>query len=258
MKDCDPTQVGQFFRYDLSRGVIVSWNGQCVDDFDFGLNGSVVQTFPCNDGGNQQWTQDANNEFHGWGGECIEVEPTCAHCGTRALFMKPCNGDVTDEKFVQPITFGTGPGQGYVPFTIAPYAPASPNLVLGVPEGQENTRLAPVQIQNLGQDTSTRLAQTWSYNPHTREIHLSASVGDGAGMCLDVAGGEKEDGKSWLMIWPCYGGPSQQWVQVGTQWLNQNSQKCLDVPGWSLTPGDQVWTWSCWGGLNQQWNGPHS
>jgi hypothetical protein len=254
-KPCDGTNVHQFFQYQAS-GVINTWEGECVDDFDFGLTDSPIQAYACNGGDNQHWSKDPNNEFHGHGGECIEAVTASKYTNPVVLEMEPCNGDINDQKFIQPVLWGT---TQYTPFTIRAYAPATPDLVLGVPEGQENTRLAPVQIQNLGRDTATRLAQTWSYDPQTLEIHLSASVGDGAGMCLDVAGGETQDGRSWVTIWPCYGGPSQQWIQASPhQYVNAHSHKCLDVRGSSLNPGDLVWTWSCTGGLNQAWDGPHS
>ena len=81
--------------------------------------------------------------------------------------------------------------------------------------------------------------------------------------CMDVSYGVKDDGGR-IQQWWCYGGTPESWLMVyvknaGPQnmayyrLVNQNSNKCLDVPNGSTAPGVALQQWGCWDGDMQLW-----
>jgi hypothetical protein len=76
--------------------------------------------------------------------------------------------------------------------------------------------------------------------------------GVGSGRCLDVPNASQSDG-TYLQIYDCSGGVSQQWTSTDSGQLTVYGGKCLDVPGSATTAGTRVEIWTCNGGANQQW-----
>ena len=56
------------------------------------------------------------------------------------------------------------------------------------------------------------------------------------GKCLDVAGGNPNDGTP-VILWSCHGGPNQQWHFGEDQTIRGLAGKCLDVTGGSSNDG---------------------
>ncbi len=71
-------------------------------------------------------------------------------------------------------------------------------------------------------------------------------------MCLDDGGGQGLDGDQ-LIIWPCWGGPPQQWEVTESGELRGINDKCVDVAGFRAESGTPIILWSCHGGENQRW-----
>jgi hypothetical protein len=76
--------------------------------------------------------------------------------------------------------------------------------------------------------------------------------GVGSSRCLDVPNGSQTDG-TYVQIYDCSGGASQQWTSTAAGLLTVYGGKCLDVPGSATTAGTRVQIWTCHGGANQQW-----
>lgn len=74
--------------------------------------------------------------------------------------------------------------------------------------------------------------------------------------CLDIPGGNAEDGQT-LWTWDCYGGAAQKWAWETNGALvwdgGQVWTKCVDVPGDDLTNGNLLELWECNGLPQQQW-----
>ncbi|MGZ8273169.1 MAG: lectin [Burkholderiaceae bacterium] len=71
-------------------------------------------------------------------------------------------------------------------------------------------------------------------------------------MCLDVAGGSRENGAS-VIAWECNGNRNQQWVVNGTRIQSKQNGKCLDVAGGMIRTDAPVIVHDCHGGQNQRW-----
>jgi hypothetical protein len=88
-------------------------------------------------------------------------------------------------------------------------------------------------------------------------IHLIVEAGVTPLVCLDVAGGSKDEGAA-VLFYACHDNANQRWRFLDTQdgWskvVNVNSGKCLDVVGGSKAEGASVLQYSCNGGDNQRW-----
>jgi len=74
-----------------------------------------------------------------------------------------------------------------------------------------------------------------------------------AGKCLDVSGGNPNDGTP-IILWPCReNAPNQQWNYALKSTIRGLAGKCLDVAGGNPNDGTPIILWSCHGGPNQQW-----
>jgi hypothetical protein len=71
------------------------------------------------------------------------------------------------------------------------------------------------------------------------------------GKCLDVIGGDYSVG-ALLNMYPCHGGPAQQWVLTAAGEIRGLGGKCLDVRWGDTTPGTRVWMYPCTGSPAQQ------
>ena len=112
-----------------------------------------------------------------------------------------------------------------------------------------------------------------------------------SGACLDAAGGSAALGTP-IVLWPCHGGPNQQWslrngqiIGIGGRCLDGQSAApgspivlaactdaasqrwllrigqiigigglCMDVKGGRPFNGAPIILWSCHGGANQRWS----
>jgi hypothetical protein len=244
---CDSTyaDLAQLFQYDPMTGHILTWHGNCVGGI--GSQTSLWEgNCPQYVAAYETWTLDQQGQYH-----MAEDTGQCINAGRGYGTTDTCS-DWATESFWTPVN-RNGADTGYVPSTIAPYAPAQTGLVLGVIGGRAYNGVngQGVQIESSGTDT---ISERWWYDPSTREIHLT----DSPNMCLDVRGMGTANG-TYLQIWQCTGTTNQQWVYAApNQWVSVQSAKCMDVPGESVAPGTPVWIWDCWGGLNQQWDGPHA
>jgi hypothetical protein len=88
-----------------------------------------------------------------------------------------------------------------------------------------------------------------------------AFINNSSHLCMDVAYGSTADGGR-IQQWYCYGGTPEKWSMVKVkrigvtdyfELVNQNSNKCLDVPGGNGTAGVLLQQWRCWGGDMQLW-----
>ncbi|KAA2266618.1 alpha-L-arabinofuranosidase [Solihabitans fulvus] len=88
---------------------------------------------------------------------------------------------------------------------------------------------------------------------HTALADVTGALnGVGSGRCLDVPNASQTDG-TYLQIYDCSGGGSQQWTLTANGQLTVYGGKCLDVPGRATAAGTRVEIWTCNGGANQQW-----
>jgi streptogrisin C len=100
------------------------------------------------------------------------------------------------------------------------------------------------QFLNLWECNGTA-AQAWTF------------PGDGTirafGLCMDVAWGSRDNG-AVIQLAGCSGNPAQQFVLTGAgDLVNPQSNKCVDVSGWSSANGARLIQWDCHGGANQKW-----
>jgi hypothetical protein len=73
-----------------------------------------------------------------------------------------------------------------------------------------------------------------------------------SGFCVDVSGGSTAN-VAGVLIWPCHGGPNQQWQYTAGQ-LRVYGNKCLDVREGVDANGTALQIWDCTtGNGNQQW-----
>ena len=93
------------------------------------------------------------------------------------------------------------------------------------------------------------LLSSWSFaspNPNS-----AAFVVGLAGKCMDVKGGQLNDGAE-VILYTCHGGENQKWLKQGDQIKTVNG-KCLDVKDGNASTGARVILWSCHNGDNQKW-----
>ncbi len=245
---CDMSNYFQFVRWDPD-GQIHVWDNSCVGDVVASLQ-PLVDVDCCAPGSCSytavNWFQDGSGQVYT---EVSSNGPVCMACDTSGggadCIAAPCIGAAT-ESFNMRALKGQNP-YPYVGYTMRPYFPARPDLVLDVHDnGRDNG--TPVDITEYNGTP----AQFWWYEPATKEIHLT----DSDNKCLDKPLGQNADGTK-LQIWDCWGGPNQQWERAApNQWINVESGTCLDAPNNQVHV--DAWVYGCWGGLNQQWNGPHS
>ena len=70
---------------------------------------------------------------------------------------------------------------------------------------------------------------------------------------MDVAWGSRDNG-AVIQLAGCSGNPAQQFVLTGAgDLVNPQSNKCVDVSGWSSANGARLIQWDCHGGANQKW-----
>lgn len=72
------------------------------------------------------------------------------------------------------------------------------------------------------------------------------------GKCLDVQWGSTARGAP-LHMWPCHGGPAQQWTLTDAGEIRGLAGRCLDVRWGDTTPGTPVHMWDCTGDPAQKW-----
>jgi glucose/arabinose dehydrogenase len=102
----------------------------------------------------------------------------------------------------------------------------------------------------------------WSFMPDNLpvpagELRFAGNINS----CLEIRGGPEatHDGAT-TAIWSCLGGSNQK-IRVedaggGYYYIVfAHSNKCLEVPGWSLEWGVHLGQWTCHGGDNQKWTG---
>jgi hypothetical protein len=244
---CDQSNYFQFFQHWGNPGTIEEWDGSCVYGgvgVGFGEQ-DFLQGGNCDGSIYEDWFQDSSGKIIDQG------DQFCFYNGLFQFSKDGFNHDATEVKAcgwefesLNGTVTGSNPTP-YVPYTIQPYSPSSPNICLDVfADGRANG--TPVDVTTCNGTP----AQYWWYDPGTREIHLS----DSNDMCLDKPLGQNADGTT-LEIWQCNGGVNQQWVSVyPSQWVNVESGTCLDPGLNQLNVDAKVWT--CWGGINQQWRGP--
>jgi hypothetical protein len=252
------------FEWDANTGIIHTGNGNCVDDFAYGLLNNPIDEWDCDGQANQVWHQINNNKFDGWGNTCLAVN-------NNVMEMEDCNnfGDshmsTTFTVYNPPWHYPPLPFHPtyYEPSSIAAYWPAGDlNLVLDV---QWNNRTAGTPVWIYYQNGSP--AQSWAYSPSTQRISLT----DGSNWCLHA----QNTNTGGVDIQQCRDGdPQEQWYPTTAmtsssaswlpgQWVNVASVLsgqacCLEVIGAEKTAESPVGTYPCYGGINQQWNGPHA
>jgi len=235
--------INMVFSYDGQN--IHTWDGNCVDDQAFGLTGNPVQGWTCTNGANQHWSQDSNFEFHGWGGECLELTWNSGFLGlfgsiSQLAEMQPCNGNDALEKLEGVIGGGTTGTVGF-----QGYYPASIGMTMDV---QWNGRANGTPVWLWHNNGSS--AQNWVWNSQT----LTISLNDGSGVCLDKPWGLNDAGRG-LQIWQCNGAVNEQWVKVSpNQFVNVQSGMCLDAAFANFNDGAPITMQPCNGGLQQQWD----
>jgi Ricin-type beta-trefoil lectin domain len=90
--------------------------------------------------------------------------------------------------------------------------------------------------------------------PTTGYSQGSTLLGGLAGKCLDVAGGNPNDGTP-IILWPCRkNAPNQLWRFASHSTIRGLAGKCLDVAGGNPNDGTPIILWPCHGGPNQQWH----
>jgi hypothetical protein len=84
----------------------------------------------------------------------------------------------------------------------------------------------------------------------TNEIQISTNIR----FCLDVEGANPASGTG-VWLWPCSGGPAQQWHydRLHQTVVNTAFHKCLDVRGADPTPATPAQIWDCLGNDAQRW-----
>lgn len=83
-------------------------------------------------------------------------------------------------------------------------------------------------------------------------------VNEHSGLCLDVAGDNRNPGTQ-LILWDCHGGAPQRWTLPANggpgniSVYDATGRLCLDDAGGRGENGDAIATWTCHGDAPQQW-----
>jgi hypothetical protein len=105
----------------------------------------------------------------------------------------------------------------------------------------------------------------WGNGNNTILLQSPLIFPDAPLLCLDVAGGGTADGTP-VRMYQCNGTPAQTWVPLTSQTggpamlENPQSGKCLNIPGFQVTPPggppNQLIIWDCNGLVNELWSSP--
>ncbi|BCY11437.1 glycoside hydrolase family 97 protein [Actinoplanes sp. L3-i22] len=177
--DCT-SATDQKWTVNTDGSVVNRGTGRCLD-----ANGTVVQTWPCNGGANQQWWRSpATGAFRGTGsGRCLDLPNGNQANGTRPALWD-CNGG-SNQQWTSTAT--------------------NQLTVLGRcldATGNATTDGTPVEIF----DCNANAGQQW------RVRSDGSVVGVGSGKCLDAIGNGTTNG-TLLQLWPCTGNPNQKWIR---------------------------------------------
>lgn len=196
-------------------------SGQCVDvPNNAQTNGTDVELFDCHGGSNQLWTQTPARQLTVFDGMCLDIDGGATADGTPVQIWD-CNN--------------TGAQQWTVRSDGSVLNPASDKCL--------TTDGGALVIR--GCDGAA--AQKWA-----RGAVAGPLRGAGSGRCLDVPGGQADNGTR-PALWDCNGGANQTWTSTSSNQLRVFPTECLDVSGGATADGSAVIITDCTGSASQQW-----
>ncbi len=243
-------------------------SGLCVDVPDVSQsNGTAVNLWDCNGGGNQQWTLTPAKLLQVYGDKCLETAGGGTVDGT-VVQINDCTGGQTQQWTVNSdgsvVNIGSGTcldafGRGVTNGTalVVWTCNGGPNQhftrgdTAGYLRGQDSGRCVDVPALSHTNGTAVDLwdciggaNETWT-STATNQLKVYDTK------CLEAAG---TAGGSAVHITDCTGQSNQQWrVRSDGAVVNVASGACLDASGKGTSNGTPVIIWACTGDANQVW-----
>lgn len=105
----------------------------------------------------------------------------------------------------------------------------------------------PVELAHLHEDQIIKKCTNGS-GPSPAPATGVSIQSTASGFCLDLPGGDTQNGNI-LWMWECYGGDTQQWSFQDNQLVYlPDTTKCLDLLGGDATNSNHLGIWDCYGG----------
>ncbi|WP_436761363.1 ricin-type beta-trefoil lectin domain protein [Streptosporangium sp. V21-05] len=202
-------------------------SGLCVDvPNNSQANGTAVQLWDCNGGGNQTWTATPTKQLTVYGNKCLDVPSGGTADGT-PVQIYDCNGGGNQQWNINADGTVVGAGSGKC-----------------------------LDASRSGTSNGTTLV-IWTCNGGANQQWFRASTpgvlkGQESGRCVDVPGGNQANGTR-PALWDCNGGDNQRWTSTRSNQLQIFANKCLDATGGATTDGTPVQIYDCNGSAGQQW-----
>ncbi|WP_326999728.1 ricin-type beta-trefoil lectin domain protein [Dactylosporangium sp. NBC_01737] len=243
-------------------------SGLCVDVPNAGTaNGTAVNLWDCNGGGNQSWTLTPSRQLQVYGNKCLDVagggtaDGTVVQiydCNTSGAQQWTVNGDgglvnAGSGKCLDASGHGTVNGTKLAIRTCTGGANQrwARGSAGGLLKGRQSGRC--VDVPNSNQTNGTRPV-LWDCNGGGNQFWTSSTTNQltvFAAKCLEAAG--TADGTA-VQIVDCNGSAGQQWrVRADGAVVGVASGKCLDAYDNGTANGTQLIIWPCNGATNQQW-----
>ena len=209
-------------------GVLKDQNsGLCADVLGASqTNGTAVDLWDCNGGGNQNWTATPSKQLMVYGTKCLDTANAGTANGT-AVQINDCNQTATQQWTVN-----------------------SDGSVVNVASG------TCLDVTGAATASGTPL-ELWSCTGGANQKWARGNTagplkGQGSGRCVDVPAASQTDGTK-PTLWDCNGGGNQIWTSTATNQLTVYDSKCLDLIGGAVANGTGVQIDGCTGSSSQQW-----
>jgi hypothetical protein len=189
-------------------------------------NGTVVDLWDCNGGGNQGWTSTPAKQLMVYGTKCLDTAGGATADGTQ-VEIEDCSGSGSQQWTVKP--------DGSVV-----------NVASGTcldATGQSYANGTPLELWTC----------TGGANQHWARRNAAGPLrGQDSGRCVDVPAASRDDGAQ-PALWDCFGSDNQTWTSDGSNQLTVYDTKCLGLIGGATADGTGVEIRSCGAGNTQQW-----
>jgi len=204
-------------------GNVVGLGGKCIEVPGYNTtNGTSLDYFDCNGGGNQVWRANSTPQLTGLGGKCIDL-PGYNTANGAILDLYDCNG-------------GGNQAWNFTYAEIRGYG----NKCFEIPGGN-TTNGTGIDYYDCHNATN----QKWTFT-------TAGEIRGQDNKCLDVPAANTANGTQ-VVYSDCNGGQNQKWaVQPGGA-ITGLGNKCLDLPASNTANGTGIVIYDCNGGQNQKW-----
>ena len=196
-------------------------------------NFTLVSVATCAGGSNQKWSKGNNGSIiNQASGRCLDLD----------------SGNQANLRQLQVYDCLVGPNQSWVgPAGTAATAPAGAIRWTGNVNKCLDRDVASGRVQIF--DCLGNGNQTWTLN-------TDGSLATG-GVCMETPGVSPSPNFTLVQVYACNGGSNQKWSRgANGSFINQLSNRCLDLANGDATNLRQLQVYDCVGGPNQAWSGP--